>query len=202
MNAHTIVRFFALASSEPATRLQDGSLLLVHPPAVVVLLRVLRGAGLVALAIGVVAGMLWQPAMFVLALLGLLGFHMARRELRITVLLDDDGIAVRGADGSHRHARWADLADVRFRGMDFSWRLQTRDGERLRFPAMLRGGPEFPLLLRQHTGGEPWQRFQLAVRTYYKTLRRFGAPVRVQHEHAGVATGATSATGDDDGDDE
>src|SRR5262245_52876438 len=179
MNVHTIVRFFALASAEPATRLQDGSLLLVQPQAVALLLRILRGAGLVAIAIGVVAGTLWQPAMFVLALFGLLAFHMARRELRVTVLLDDDGIAVRGADDSHRRARWADLVEVRFRGLDFSWRLKTRDGVRLRFPAMLRGGPEFPLLLRKHTGGEYWQRFQRAVKSYYSTLRRFGLPVRV-----------------------
>lgn len=187
VNAQTLIRHLARASTAPATRLDDGSLLLLPPESLARWMGWAAPFGIVVAVASAVLAVQWPGALLGIPL-GVLTTVVTRRNLRLAVLLTDSGIGVRQSSGAHRMLAWDAIADLQFSRVTWTWTLIAQGGAKLRFPALLRGGVEFPVWLRHHVPAARWRRLGPAIERWQHAMRYAGASTRVAPPAAATST--------------
>jgi Bacterial PH domain len=91
------------------------------------------------------------------------------RDLRMRIVLDDEGLLARGTWRRTVRLRWADITTVTFVQMMAWIALRDREGNTLRIPILVRGLGTLTEQLRTHVAETIWRQ---AVDDYSRTLRR------------------------------
>jgi hypothetical protein len=90
-------------------------------------------------------------------------------ELRLRVVLDDEGLAARAPWQRPVRLRWADISTVAFSSILTSFVLRDREGKRLRVPILGRGIGTLTEQLRSRLAEPVWRQ---AVDEYQRVMRQ------------------------------